>query len=227
MWRLLPCGRTSGVRLRDVLLPIDIAVIQSHANAEARQRLEERLLEVLESDAPRAAKDYVCRQLCAMGTARSVPALAALLDNAELAHMARAALEDIPGEEATAALHDAVKRLQGDLQIGAIHSLGSRGDSKSVPLLLELLHNEDARVAGACLAALSRIPTSDAAATAAVTAYLEQTPVPARPGWRPTRPCALPGGCWPKVSHRMRPPSIVDSKRVTWSNCDAPPFKDC
>ncbi|MHB8970047.1 MAG: hypothetical protein ACYC3X_30035 [Pirellulaceae bacterium] len=86
---------------RDALLPIDIAVIQSHANAEARQRLEERLLEVLESDTSRAAKDYVCRQLCTMGTARSVPALAALLDQAELAHMARAALENIPCQKPT------------------------------------------------------------------------------------------------------------------------------
>ena len=55
---------------RELLLPIDIAVISTHANVEARQRLEGRLLEVLESDSPRAAKDFVCRQLCAMGTAQ-------------------------------------------------------------------------------------------------------------------------------------------------------------
>jgi HEAT repeat protein len=163
---------------RELLLPIDIAVTSTHANLEARQRLEGRLLEVLESDAPRAAKDFVCRQLCAMGTARSVPALAALLENPELAHMARAALEHIPGEEATVALREAVSRLKGDLQVGAIHSLGSRADAGSVALLSGLLRSEDARVAGACFAALSRIPSPDAAA--AITAYLDGVPLPLR-----------------------------------------------
>ncbi len=92
--------------------------------------------------------------------------------------MARAALENISGEEATVALREAVSRLKGDLQVGAIHSLGSRVDATSVALLSGLLRSEDARAAGACLAALSRIPSPDAAA--AITAYLENVPPPSR-----------------------------------------------
>ncbi|MHB8865750.1 MAG: HEAT repeat domain-containing protein, partial [Pirellulaceae bacterium] len=163
---------------RAALLPIDFAVLASYGNVDARQYLEGRLLEVLASDAPRAAKDYVCRQLCAMGTVRSVQALAALLDDVELAHMARAALEDIPDDQAAAALRDALLRLKGDVRVGVIHSLGSRGDVVSVPLLAELLHDEDQEVAGACVAALSRIPAPEAAA--AITSYLEQVPATLR-----------------------------------------------
>ena len=46
-----------------VLGPIDEAVVASHGNAGERAKLEERLSAVLASNAPRAAKDYVCRKL--------------------------------------------------------------------------------------------------------------------------------------------------------------------
>ena len=55
---------------------------------------------MLKTGVSRAAKDYVCRKLTVIGTAESVPALAALLPNADLSHMARYALERIPAAEA-------------------------------------------------------------------------------------------------------------------------------
>ena len=59
---------------RDVLLPIDLAVNAAFGNGAVRDQLEVRLLDVLTSDAPRAAKDYVCRQLSVMGTAQRASA---------------------------------------------------------------------------------------------------------------------------------------------------------
>ena len=80
----------------NVLKPIDEAIIATHSDAAARKELETRLIEVLKSGAPRAAKDAVCRALKTIGTAVAVPALAPLLADESLSHMARYALERIP-----------------------------------------------------------------------------------------------------------------------------------
>ena len=67
-----------------------------------------------------------------IGTAESVPALAALLPDKDLSHMARYALERIPAPEAGAALRDALPKLSGALKVGVIGSLGVRRDAASV-----------------------------------------------------------------------------------------------
>ena len=54
---------------RNVLKPIDDAVVASHEDAAARKDLEKRLADALKADAPRAAKDYVCRKLSLIGSA--------------------------------------------------------------------------------------------------------------------------------------------------------------
>ena len=72
-------------------------MVATHGDAAARKELETRLAAVLDSGGSRAAKDYVCRKLMMIGTAESVPALAALLPDKDLSHMARYALERIPG----------------------------------------------------------------------------------------------------------------------------------
>src|SRR5690349_10488944 len=87
--------------------PINEAVITTRGDAAARKNLESRLAAVLKTDASRDAKDFVCRKLMLIGTAESVPALAELLPHAENSHMARYALERIPGPEASQALRDA------------------------------------------------------------------------------------------------------------------------
>ena len=58
-----------------LIKPIDEAIVATHGDAAARKDLESRLIEVLKSDAPRAAKDAVCRALRTIGTAAAVPAL--------------------------------------------------------------------------------------------------------------------------------------------------------
>src|SRR5882757_6526623 len=75
--------------------PINNAVTASHGDAAARKALETRLAAVLKTDAPRDAKDYVCRKLMLIGTAESTPTLAALLTDKDQSHMARYALERI------------------------------------------------------------------------------------------------------------------------------------
>ena len=141
------------------LEPITTAVVTTRADAAARSQLESRFAAVLNSDAPRAAKDYVCRQLRSIGTAAAVPALAKLLADEELSHMGRYALERIPAAEAGAALREALPKVDGELEIGVISSLGVRGEPASVEPLGKLLGDAEDAVAVAAAHALGRIGT--------------------------------------------------------------------
>jgi HEAT repeat protein len=145
---------------RKVLDPIDEAVVKTRNDPAARKDLESRLLAVLQSNAPRDAKDYVCRQLRTMGTAACVPALEQLLANAELSHMARYALERIPEPQAGQALERQLRKLSGNLKIGVICSLGTRGQAAG--LLRPLLKDPDDGVARAAAVALGRIGSVEA-----------------------------------------------------------------
>ena len=124
---------------RNLLKPIDDAVVASHGNAAARKELETRLAAVLTTGVSRDAKDFVCRKLMVIGTAESVPTLAGLLADKDLSHMARYALERIPAPEAAQAMRDALPKLNGALKVGVIGSLGVRRDAASVPALAALL----------------------------------------------------------------------------------------
>jgi HEAT repeat protein len=147
-----------------VLKPIEEAVVATADDAAARQQLETRLAEALSSDIPRAAKDYVCRQLMVVGTAASVPALAQLLSDEQLANMARYALTRMPAAEAAEALRAALPQLSGELKVGVISSLGDRGDEASVAALEALLADNDMAVAHAAALALGAIRSPEAAA---------------------------------------------------------------
>jgi len=145
---------------RHVLDPIDEAVVTTRNDPGARKALESQLLAVLQSSAPRDARDYVCRQLRTIGTAASVPALEALLPDPDMSHMARYALERIPDAQAGQALEHQLRKLNGQLKIGVISSLGARG--QGVSLLRPLLQDSDEAVARAAAIALGRIASVDA-----------------------------------------------------------------
>ncbi len=117
---------------RAALNPIDQAIVASHGDAAARQALEKRLVDALAGGLSRSAQDYVCRKLRVVGTAQSVPALAALLPAEQTSHIARYALERIPDEKAVEALRDALPKVSNKLKPGLIGSLGKRRDTKSI-----------------------------------------------------------------------------------------------
>lgn len=147
----------------NALKPITEAVVATHDDAPARKKLEMRLAAVLKTDVSRSAKDFVCRQLMVIGTAASASALAALLPDKNLSHMARYALERIPAAEAAKAMRDALPKLSGALKVGVIGSLGVRQDAQSVAELGELLSNDDAAVARGAAIALGAIRSRAAA----------------------------------------------------------------
>jgi HEAT repeat protein len=148
---------------RKPLEEIDRAVIALHADEAAQKNLENRLAAVLKANVSRDSKDFICRKLMIIGTAASVPTLASLLSDKDLAHMARFALERIPAPEAAQALREALPKLDGSLKIGVISSLGVRRDAESVYPLAKLLTDSDPGVARAAAFALGDIRTSNAA----------------------------------------------------------------
>jgi HEAT repeat protein len=145
----------------------------------ATKEQEDQRIAVLQSDASRKEKVDACRGLAAVGTRRAVPALAALLGDEELSHMARYGLEPIPDAAVDDALRDALGRVNGRLRVGVIHSLGVRRDAQAVPPLAKMLEDPDADVARAAARALGRIATADA--IAALKQALAKAPADRRP----------------------------------------------
>jgi len=121
------------------------------------------LIAVLKSDAPKAEKAITCKQLAICGTEQSVPVLAPLLADKELASWARIALEAIPGPAADAALRDALGKLEGRLLIGVINSVSVRRDVYAVDTLVRKLDDANAGVASAAAVALGHIGGEKAA----------------------------------------------------------------
>ena len=139
------------------------AIVTTHGDAAARSQLESQLTAALQSGLPRAAQDFLCRQLMQVGTAASVPALATLLADKDLSHMARFALERIPGPEAGQALRDALPKVAPELQAGILSTLGARGDAADVGLFASLLGDKHSSVAQAAAVGLGHIGSAAAA----------------------------------------------------------------
>ena len=141
---------------------IQDTVVATHGDAAARKSLEGQLAAVLGTDIPRAAKDTLCRALKTIGTAHSVPALAKLLHDEELSHMARHALQAIDAPEAAKALIAAIDKAPKKIRIGILSSLGARGSDVPVTPLAKALADKDAEISTAGALALGALGTAEA-----------------------------------------------------------------
>src|SRR5262249_23319514 len=109
------------------------------------------------------AAEYICSKLALIGSEASVPALAKLLADPQLATSARNALEAIPGATPSKALCNYLLNVNGAQKVGAINSLGTRRDAGSVSVLVPLMKDENLDLAGAATASLGQISTIKAA----------------------------------------------------------------
>ena len=148
---------------RKPLIVVAEEVRDSYSNSERRKFLRKALAALLSSDATIDCKRFVCEQLSIIGTGEEVPALAKLLTDEEMSHVARIALERIPDPAADAALRDALDKAKGKILIGVINSLGVRRDRGAVGALVKLMADGDERVAEAAAAALGKIGGLEAA----------------------------------------------------------------
>lgn len=103
------------------------------------------------------ARAKACQRLAVVGDKSAVPALAAMLGDAQLSVYARTALETMPDRSADDALRAALGKVQGKLLAGAINSIGKRRDANAIGALEKLRHHADAEVASSANAALARI----------------------------------------------------------------------
>jgi len=142
---------------------VPVAAAAAPDDAAARRKRETELIRMLKGPASVAEKDKACRELQVIGTPACVSALAALLTEDELSHMARYALEPMPYPQAGKALRDALGKTRGAVKVGVIGSLGFREDKQAIGDLIPLLGDRDPAVAGAAAAALGRIGTPEAA----------------------------------------------------------------
>ena len=142
----------------------DAAAEAAAAEAAAAEAAvdEASLIDVLKSEAGWQEKQAACRGLRQIGTVKSIPALAALLPDEKLSHMARYALEPMPFPEAGQALRDALGGTEALPKAGVIISIGARRDPEAVPLLVPLLNDPNMDVARAAAGALGRIATPEA-----------------------------------------------------------------
>ena len=147
---------------RLALTEVSEIVKKAYGNKAELAKVEKALLGVLDSDATRAGKQFVCRELSIIGTGQSVSALANMLIDEETSDMARYALERIPGTAVNEALRGALRKAQGKPKIGIINSLGQRRDKRAVRALGRLVGNQDKAVATAAAAALGQIADSRA-----------------------------------------------------------------
>jgi hypothetical protein len=158
---------------RGALVPIEEATRAALADPAATVACEGRLVEAFNTATP-AGREFLCRQLALVGTARSVRVLAAHLDDTRLGEAARAALEAISIPEAADALRQRLPELDGRARVGVISSLGMRRDGASVPLLARWLTEEDPALTSAAAAALGQI--GDEPAARALARFAPQAP---------------------------------------------------
>lgn len=116
-----------------------------------------KLIAVLGSDANHKEKADACRQLATYGDASAVPALAALLGDEKLSHMARYGLEPIRHPSVNEALRAALGTVKGRPLVGVIGSLGVRKDREAIGALAGLLSHEDPHVVATAARSLAKI----------------------------------------------------------------------
>jgi len=130
---------------------------------ESAKEKERKLINILVSDAPPEDKAVPCKQLAIYGTKDAVPALAPLLLDPKLASWARIALEAIPDQASDEALRRAMDKVQGNLLVGVINSIGYRRDAQAFGALVKKLKSEDTSVCSAAAVALGHIGGEKAA----------------------------------------------------------------
>lgn len=147
--------------MKTILISLTAAFAAALAPAQQSMYVkgeEKQLIATIQSpDASQADKVLACKKLAVVGSKDAVPALAALLSDEKLGHMARYGLEPMPDPAAGTALRDAMGKLKGKLLVGVMNSIGVRRDTAAVGALAERLADSDAQVAAAAAGALGRI----------------------------------------------------------------------
>lgn len=130
---------------------------------EAKKNIDRLVAVVRSPDAGQMEKQEALRHLAVFAGRNEIPAIAPLLLDEKLSHMARYALEPIPDPMVDDVLRDALGKTKGRLLVGIIGSIGARKDAGAVDAVAKFLGDADPDVAQAAARALGRIGTPAAA----------------------------------------------------------------
>ena len=142
-------GNTNGVDLRWVELQIGMA----SGDKSVRSKVEQKLIAALAVTTTNDAKQFYCRQLRTIGTARCVPQLESMLTDPDISHMARYALGRIDAPEAGKALHRALGKTSGKIKAGIINTLVKANYTRASADILKLVGDSDKNVSLAAIKA--------------------------------------------------------------------------
>src|ERR1051326_2051565 len=118
---------------------IVLAWLVAFAAIQLRAAEEDDLIVTLQSAEGVPQKWAACQRLRIIGSAKAVQALTPLLTDNVLSQAARHALEGLPYPQASEALRAALPKTSGLLKAGIIDSIGWRGDTAAIPLLIPLV----------------------------------------------------------------------------------------
>jgi HEAT repeat protein len=134
------------------------------ATADQKPALEGKCVAILESsEATMPAKDFACRMLRYVGSAKCIPAVAKLLTDEKLSHIARWVLQGVADPAAEKALLDAMGKTSGNLRLGIIETLGERHGATALAALARLLGDNDVATVEGALKAIGKIGGPQAA----------------------------------------------------------------
>jgi HEAT repeat protein len=136
----------------------------SNARPDQYAPIEAKLIAVLETPgATLPGKQFACQMLRIVGSARCVPAVAGLLSDTRLSHVARQVLLGMADAAVDQALQDALGKTEGSLRIGIINTLGDRRGRSCLKALAPLVDSGDKATAPAALNAIGKIGGTEAA----------------------------------------------------------------
>ncbi|ACB76785.1 HEAT repeat domain-containing protein [Opitutus terrae] len=166
---------------QQALVALDQEIAAAGQDAAKLSALAARLVRTLgDAQATFAARQAAAQRLAlfpasVLTSSEHAPVFTALLADAKNYHLARLALDLVPGDSIDALYLHAFETAPAPAQLGLVQSLGNRRTASAVPLLSRLLDASDSALANAAAKALGQIGTSDA-----LTA-LQHAPNPAAP----------------------------------------------
>lgn len=159
----------AAVMKRDFGTAIDeMTAIEKDIEAAAPDQypaFEDHLIAILTApDSTKPGKQFACQMLRIVGSKRCVPAVAALLTDEQLSHMARYVLLPMHDPSADTALRTALGQTTGTVRIGIINTLGDRRDGVSLKEIAALVKDPDELTGRSALNAIGKIGGVPAAA---------------------------------------------------------------
>jgi HEAT repeat protein len=150
------------------------------APADRYPAFEDKLIAILNApDATKPGKQFACQMLRIVGSPKCIPAVAALLTDEQLSHIARYVLLPMKNPAADTALRVALTQTTGPVRIGIVNTLGDRKDREALNAVAALVGSGDELTGRACLNAIGKI----GGVPAEVTLERLKPPAPLNEAW--------------------------------------------